>query len=339
MFWECVVKRLLALLSLSLLVFAACGSDDGSSAQDDRAAAGDAESGETFCDLWDELVDLRDSSKPSSEEEADEYAKKGADITERMKGVVDADGEDAVAEANLFFVEAEDPDAGDMDLLTDYAEETCDAESAGDSKAAGDTDAGDTDDGVTTTQAEDADEPVDGDSKTDEATTDEKLEELRAQCEESGLDNCDEIVESVTSSSDGPQAYGDDEELDALWDECEEGNWKSCDELFMDSALGSEYEAFAASCGDRLETEDFCVAIADELEDVEPDTTKSDADEPNDYGDDDALDKLWDACADEEWESCDQLFQDSPMDSAYEAFGASCGERIETEQDCATAME
>lgn len=332
------MKRLLALISLSLLVFAACGSDDGSNSEDDASAAGDAESGETFCDLWEELVDLRDNSEPSNEEEADEFAKEGADITERMKAVVDADGEDAVAEANLFFVEADDPDAGDMDLLTDYADETCDSEN-GDSKAAGDSDGGDTEEGVTTTEAENADELTDGDSKTDEETIDEKLEELRAQCEASGLDNCDEMVESVTSSSDGPQAYGDDEKLDALWDECEEGNWKSCDELFMDSALGSEYETFAASCGDRIETEDFCVAIADDLNDVEPETTKTDGDEPNDYGDDEALDKLWDACADEDWESCDQLFQDSPMDSAYEAFGASCGERTETEEDCATAME
>src|SRR5665648_812338 len=39
------------------------------------------------------------------------------------------------------------------------------------------------------------------------------------------------------------------------------------------------------------------------------------------YGDDATLDALWDACAAEDWASCDQLYFDSPLGSEYEAFG------------------
>ncbi len=47
------------------------------------------------------------------------------------------------------------------------------------------------------------------------------------------------------------------------------------------------------------------------------------------YGDDPELDELWDACADEDWAACDQLFIDSPFLSEYEAFGDTCGNRRE----------
>lgn len=45
--------------------------------------------------------------------------------------------------------------------------------------------------------------------------------------------------------------YGSDPELDALWDACEGGDNVACDELYIQSPFGSEYEAFAESCGGR----------------------------------------------------------------------------------------
>ncbi len=45
--------------------------------------------------------------------------------------------------------------------------------------------------------------------------------------------------------------YGSDPELDALWDACEGGDNAACDELYIQSPFGSEYEAFAESCGGR----------------------------------------------------------------------------------------
>jgi len=52
---------------------------------------------------------------------------------------------------------------------------------------------------------------------------------------------------------DGPHTLGDDPALDRLWVACEEGSGAACDELFEMSPVGSDYERFAVSCGDRDE--------------------------------------------------------------------------------------
>ncbi|WP_043500431.1 hypothetical protein [Georgenia sp. SUBG003] len=63
-------------------------------------------------------------------------------------------------------------------------------------------------------------------------------------------------------ASDGADAYGDDPALDALWDSCEQGDAQACDDLFMDSPVGSEYEDFGASCGERFPgTEQYCTEL------------------------------------------------------------------------------
>jgi hypothetical protein len=49
----------------------------------------------------------------------------------------------------------------------------------------------------------------------------------------------------------GPYSFGDDPVLDALWDACAAGEGARCDELFDQAPLGSDYERFAARCGDR----------------------------------------------------------------------------------------
>ena len=46
---------------------------------------------------------------------------------------------------------------------------------------------------------------------------------------------------------------------------------------------------------------------------------------PGEYGSDAFLDGLWDRCATLDWAACDQLFFESPIGSAYEVFGESCG--------------
>lgn len=47
------------------------------------------------------------------------------------------------------------------------------------------------------------------------------------------------------------------------------------------------------------------------------------------YGSDPELDRLWDACAAGDMSSCEFLFVQSPVDSVYEWFGATCGDREE----------
>ena len=50
---------------------------------------------------------------------------------------------------------------------------------------------------------------------------------------------------------DGPNTLGDDPRLDSLWRSCEEGSGAACDALFEQAPLGSDYERFGVSCGDR----------------------------------------------------------------------------------------
>jgi hypothetical protein len=109
--------------------------------------------------------------------------------------------------------------------------------------------------------------------------------------------------------------YGDNPLLDGLWDECESGIMASCDELFSISQIGSQYEAYGATCGDR-----------------EPDASGGACDIPFSYGDNADLDAYWDACEAGDGSACDDLYFESPIGSEYEAFGASCGNRHEGTQ-------
>jgi hypothetical protein len=107
----------------------------------------------------------------------------------------------------------------------------------------------------------------------------------------------------------GPYAYGDDPALDALWDDCAAGDDAACDELYRVSPVGSEYEEFGDTCGGSS-AGGGCVP-----EDVGPYA----------YGDDPALDAMWDDCAAGDDAACDELYRVSPVGSEYEEFGDSCG--------------
>lgn len=48
-----------------------------------------------------------------------------------------------------------------------------------------------------------------------------------------------------------PIGRGDDPALDALWDRCAAGSGAACDELFAQAPLGSDYETFGLTCGER----------------------------------------------------------------------------------------
>lgn len=55
----------------------------------------------------------------------------------------------------------------------------------------------------------------------------------------------------------------------------------------------------------------------------------------NTYGDDDTLDALWDQCSEEGTAVCDELFNEAPEGSEYEAFGDTCGGRGDPQVACA----
>ena len=114
-------------------------------------------------------------------------------------------------------------------------------------------------------------------------------------------------------SSDDALSYGEDPELDALWDGCAGGDLASCDTLYFDSAIGSDYEAFGSTCGETT-TDTFGNCAGG----TEPASSEN-------YGDDPELDALWDGCAGGDLAACDELWFNSPIGSAYEAFAESCG--------------
>lgn len=86
----------------------------------------------------------------------------------------------------------------------------------------------------------------------DELTRDE----LQTSCERTQalLDGGNDTADpDALASVEGPDTLGDDPALDSLWRFCEEGSGAACDELFELAPLGSDYERFAVSCGDRDE--------------------------------------------------------------------------------------
>ena len=135
--------------------------------------------------------------------------------------------------------------------------------------------------------------------------------------------------EPVEARAPGPdeQPPGTDPELDELWLACAAEDWAACDDLFFQSDLGSAYEDFGETCGNRLQDAGLCVeeyryggvAGRDVLPPSGPDTPPP--------GTDAGLDGLWDACAGEDWQACDELYLEADVNSEYEVFGDTCGYR------------
>ena len=118
--------------------------------------------------------------------------------------------------------------------------------------------------------------------------------------------------------------YGTDPILDTLWDWCEDGAMWACDELFLVSIAGSDYEWFGETCGDRVDTDDWCTDLFD-------------APEAYAFGDVPELDELWLACGSGigRWAAaCDLLFELAPDDTEYSDFGDTCGGRNDPSDWC-----
>ena len=139
--------------------------------------------------------------------------------------------------------------------------------------------------------------------------------------------NLDEITNDLNNLTGGN--HGDNATFDALWDACAAEDWASCDQLYLDSPLGSEYEAFGDTCGNRTEGNQLCV---DEL------GSGAAPSEPNAFGDDATLDALYTACMAEDWQACDDLYLQSGIGTEYEAFGDTCGNRTDGSADCVIAL-
>ena len=63
-----------------------------------------------------------------------------------------------------------------------------------------------------------------------------------------------------TESGNLPRNVGDDAALDALYAQCRDGVGQACDALFDQAPVGSDYESFAVTCGNRTR-ELSCAAV------------------------------------------------------------------------------
>ncbi len=142
----------------------------------------------------------------------------------------------------------------------------------------------------------------------------------RAPYTGSGGGSCEERM-----APGGPSAYGDDGYLDSLWDSCAAGDSFSCDSLSGSAPIDSEYATFGATCGGTI--------------DDEGPKSCSDPEEAFGYGDDAELDALWDACEAGDAGACSDLYFESPLSSAYETFGDTCGILLERNEDCTLMVE
>lgn len=67
---------------------------------------------------------------------------------------------------------------------------------------------------------------------------------------------------TITTEPAGIDSFGDDAALDALWSACADGDLESCDTLWLTSPVGSRYEDFGFTCGERGSAGGRCVDTA-----------------------------------------------------------------------------
>lgn len=123
---------------------------------------------------------------------------------------------------------------------------------------------------------------------------------------------------------------GDDPYLDGLWIACGQGSASACNALLFESSPGSDYEAFAFSCGGR-ENLHCSVLLGDPGADAGLLGIEFGPDSPA-PGNIAELDRWWNACGQGSARACAQLVLSAPGGSAYASFGWTCGGR--TTRDC-----
>ena len=133
---------------------------------------------------------------------------------------------------------------------------------------------------------------------------------------------------SLYGPADAPP--GDDPYLDGLWIACGQGSASACNALLFESSAGSDYEAFAFSCGGR-ENLHCSVLLGEPGADAGLLGIEFGPDSPA-PGNIAELDGWWDACGQASARACAQLVLSAPGGSAYASFGWTCGGR--TTRDC-----
>lgn len=77
------------------------------------------------------------------------------------------------------------------------------------------------------------------------------IDEMRLSCLDALAALSEEELAERTTFDTGPFNIGDDDYLDELWFACDNGDGAACDQLWEEAPIGSAYEAFGVSCGNR----------------------------------------------------------------------------------------
>lgn len=129
--------------------------------------------------------------------------------------------------------------------------------------------------------------------------------------------------DAVPAGQDPASVLGADPALDGLAEACFDGDLFACDTLFFRSDVDTELEAYGQTCGGRVGAAAGAPGCAVRFDEPVPDAVA-----PGDLGGDPALDPLADACFTGDLTACDDLFLASSPESAYEAYGSTCGSRL-----------
>ena len=126
--------------------------------------------------------------------------------------------------------------------------------------------------------------------------------------------------EDVPPGQDPRNILGDDQTLNDLANQCFDGDMGACDDLFAQTPVDSDLEAYSQTCGgriDEVEGAPHCVARFGAADPTEPD----------DFGDA-QFNRLAQQCFDGDLGACDDLFFQTPVGSAGEDYGSTCGGRL-----------
>ena len=116
---------------------------------------------------------------------------------------------------------------------------------------------------------------------------------LIASCEEaSAFVNREPVEPETLAFDDEPFTRGDDPLLDRLWDLCGEGDGEACDRLWETAAVGSDYERFGVTCGERDQlldcTEELTEETVEEIDAAAEARARSEADNDDSEGSEDS---------------------------------------------------
>lgn len=134
---------------------------------------------------------------------------------------------------------------------------------------------------------------------------------------------------------------GEGQEEDDAAIACFEGDMDACDELFSITDVDSDLEAYSQTCGGRIEQVDGAPGCADrfgggaDVEAGDPQAPGNLSDDPeladSSAGEIAQFESLADDCFEGDLAACDNLFFQTPLGSDFEAYGTTCGGRLEDE--------